>query len=368
MQEITGNELNTRLVSAPKLYTFNNVSGFSKDDVGSSVESYIRSLFYPDQGVMREIEYRGERTPVYSTSSLRLNYLASSSVVLTDSDFSTSTSNITASITDPFSSTGAINMDAGYVEMDTYQSISGSLYLTGWFRSDDVTEFYVNNITSSVDNTWSFKTIDITTSSLIDSVKIESNNNIELYEPRLYNYSQSLYASSLTTSDEYDTTGFMYHRSSSFNEAPNGIIPESFKLIYNETDEIIDDGGGNLVHDSVTIGNIFYEHGHIVVDDRFYFKEENEPLSVLYDSSSLVDITYNSNVEMLKTTVNFLLESDKYNYTINPTYESSSAVNPYFNYVELLNENNEVIMRSNISKNIGLKNDVYLILEILEDA
>lgn len=364
MKDISQKNVNIRLIKSAKEFSYED-GHFNRDEPESSTESYLRTLFYPSlsQSIdLKPIEYDGDRELFYTRKTERLNYFDKSYINDLSNFFSSG--NITQSVSDPYGGTNAVSFYAETASANTYSSLNdGSYYVTGWFKSNNSSSHVlIENNTSSIDNNWGFYSMSVNISG--SSVDFSSPDGVSVYAPRLYDKDHILYTDSLTSSATYENREHMYHMSSSYQYRPNGINRGSFEMNLNEKYYVTDDGGGNLIHNNDIVGNIFYDHGHIFIDDRYYLSGSSKTMQDFYHSSSYVDYKYTSDVEVLKTTITDLLESDYYNATGNPSYTGSADL--YVNKIVLYNDLDEVVMVGNLSKAISVKHDLFFVLEMLE--
>lgn len=121
---------------------------------------------------------------------------------------------------------------------------------------------------------------------------------------------------------------------SDFGEA----IKERTVEIVNEGITILDDGDGNL-YDSdesasfavskseYTIGNVFYEHGNIILTDNGLFASQS--ISVQDFVTSSFQLTYKNIHTVYEWQICCTIEADEFNLTFNPSILSSSLSSSY---------------------------------------
>jgi len=157
------------------------------------------------------------------------------------------------------------------------------------------------------------------------------------------------------------------------------IKPGSFELQYN-TASIIDDTFGNIIdrnNSNYQIGNIFYEHGNIVITDTGSYYNS-------FNTSSFTSISYKSQFTIYEHSVTCRIGKGEFNTTQNPssfsgsfprTYGSASiylydteGFDPYITSIGLYNEYNELLAVAKIPKPIKNFKDLDLNIVIKIDA
>lgn len=365
MQLILEKNIKKREVSSNKKFLFDNVSNIRKltttDTTHTDYLSYrlFSTLFYSDGSdytypYMEKIYTEGEKILNFFSNS----YVDDLNTFLDANSGSATVSTNQVDIT--LASNNAISISGGNRFADLVKTYGTDLYYSGWHKSTAVNNSAtINGYPLELTTEWKHFKFKITQETSISQIEFSTpiGTDMQIYQPRVYSKEHSLYVESGDLS-EYD---FMYVRVPSTLDGDT-IKKNTFKMSYLDSNEIVDDGYGNLKLENEVVGNIFYEDGVIFIDNFKYFFGTKLPLSFLYDGSSYVDIEYQSSVHLQKETIQLFLNRSIYNFSTNPTY-SDENVPLFFTGVGLYNEKDELIMMSKISKPIEFDDDILLVLE-----
>lgn len=134
------------------------------------------------------------------------------------------------------------------------------------------------------------------------------------------------------------------------------IVPSTFTLNSSSV-TIYDDGEGNLLSGSLKIGNIIYPHGLAILTTG----STQINIQTLI-ASTAVTCSFQSAYTIYETQVKCTLESDEYNYTLNPSacevtgsvygFVTGSYFGPYITTIGLYNEQQELLMVAKASQPI----------------
>lgn len=91
------------------------------------------------------------------------------------------------------------------------------------------------------------------------------------------------------------------------------IEPKTIQLVRQGT-TLIDDGEGNIYHNTTHVGNVIYSHGMIIITDANYIFEDIDSL------------TFKSNLPIYTKTYSVKVADFEFNHTLNPTAQSGSSV------------------------------------------
>lgn len=137
-----------------------------------------------------------------------------------------------------------------------------------------------------------------------------------------------------------------------------------------------DDGEGNIIHNqSYYVGNIFYSHGIILINNNPIEKDTGYISKFIEGGLDKLDIYFSSSYEMHEIQYRCLIRENEFNFSLNPTLLSgssnfikseytSSNFNPYISCVGLYNNNKDLVAVAKLAQPIKLSqiNDTNIII------